>query len=234
MQKGMEPEFICDENGNTYAINLSSDSYSEHENGIKGIRSYLGINSGTEDESSSRLAKSISAILNRAGSSLGLKVKEKNDKFGIRARMVRIFNQSDFFFEKGNTHTCLSFEPRKFKMLGWKNYGLDRSPKTISAAWDGESFGIVVANRYQKFLEELYNAFAKKDAAVYFGGSRLLMPSGLIVAIASRIPKEIMDLGVDFLVMVQLFHDCDDNWSNNGLSDHGKTVVEDIIEKHIL
>lgn len=162
MEKGQEPDFILNEDGEIGAVNLSSDCCTEHESGIGGIRTHLGIKAGTD----------------------------KNN-LGIKSRTITIFNPRHFFFEKGKTHACLTFEPEAAKMRGWRNYGLNKSPKEIASAWDDSSFGIVVENRYQKFLEDLYEAFQKKDVAVYFGESRFLMPHGLIIAIVSRIPEAV-------------------------------------------
>jgi len=162
MNKGTRPDFILNEDGEIVAVNLSSDACAEHECGIESIMSVLGFKPDAKDRST----------------------------LGVKARTVTLFNAKYFFFQKGKTHTCLTFEPMRFELQGWKNFGRNNRPEKIAAAWDDGSFGIVVENSYQKFLEDLYEAFKKKDVAIYFGGSRLLMAPGLIIAIASRIPEE--------------------------------------------
>ena len=194
MQAGLEPKLVFDEKGKVYGINFSSDACCEHEMGIEKMRSYLGINADIPDEDGFGPMEIISMIASRIASLFGVKAREENNKIGIRARTVRIFNRSDFFFEKSTTHTCLTFQPELLKLSGhsgWSNYGLEKHPKTLSAAWDNKSFGIIVENEHGKFLEDLFRAFSKKDVAIYFGGSEFLMAPGLIIAIASRIPEEI-------------------------------------------
>lgn len=46
--------------------------------------------------------------------------------------------------------------------------------------------------------------------------------------VSNILPKEIMDLGDEFLVKIQLLHDCDDNWNEYGLSGQGESQVADI------
>ncbi|MFA6097427.1 MAG: hypothetical protein WC788_07420 [Candidatus Paceibacterota bacterium] len=193
MQAGLEPKLIYDEKGRLYGINFSSDACCEHETGIEKMRSYLGINADIPDEDGFGPMNILYLIARRIGSLFGIKSDEENDKVGIRARTVRIFNRSDFFFERSITHTCLTFQPELLyvKHSGWNNYGLEKHPKTLSAAWDNKSFGIIVENEHGKFIEDLFKAFSIKDVAIYFGGSEFLMAPGLIIAIASRVPEEI-------------------------------------------
>lgn len=52
--------------------------------------------------------------------------------------------------------------------------------------------------------------------------------------VAMLIPNDILNLGLDFLVRIQLLHDCNDNWNDHGLSDHGENVVGEIERDFIL
>lgn len=48
------------------------------------------------------------------------------------------------------------------------------------------------------------------------------------------ITQEIINLGIPFLVKIQLLHDCDDNWNDYGLSGTGESMVGQIEEEFIL
>lgn len=57
---------------------------------------------------------------------------------------------------------------------------------------------------------------------------------GINKKLVSLIPEKIIDLGTDFLSKIQLFHDCNDNWNENGLSGHGQVVFRQIEKEFCL
>ena len=165
----MNPSFIKNESGEFIGVNLSSDFCAEHEWGIDRIKEALGIPSKRD------IVKE------------GIK-----EKFGIKGRTVTIFDEKMFFFEKGEKYICLTFEPYVYReKLGWKNRALESHPKKLATAWNDSSFGVVVDNQYQEFLVELYEAFKRKDIAIWLGGGVVFENPGLILVIASKIPKDI-------------------------------------------
>lgn len=154
--------------GETFiGINLGADYTAEHERGIGDIRSALGIPSD-------------------------LTIRKLQ---GIKGRTITKFDPKRFFFEKGKTHTCLTFEePFLGKLSGWKNCELESSPKELATAWSWSNFGIVVVNNYAHLLEELYEAFKCCDVAISLGGStNPFQNGGLSIVIASKFPKEAND-----------------------------------------
>lgn len=44
----------------------------------------------------------------------------------------------------------------------------------------------------------------------------------------NALPKEVLDLGEGFLAEVQTLHDINHNWDDNGLSDSGRSWVQQI------
>jgi hypothetical protein len=156
----MSPEFIIDE-GVFIGINLGADFCAEHEQGIAGIRSTLGIPTDT--------------------------MLPENQ--GIKGRTITKFNPASFFFEKGKTHSCLTFDqfgtPR-----GWKGRELDPKTSVLSTAWSEGDFGIVVENTHAEYLKDLFEAFKRLDVAIGLGMGGPFQNGGLNIIIASRFPKE--------------------------------------------
>jgi hypothetical protein len=90
------------------------------------------------------------------------------ENFGLKMYKTTIFPRDRFFFQKGATHTCLTFEPGTEELKGWENEELDNAPEQLAIAWDEKSFGIVVPNMYFTEINALYEAFERKDVLVQF------------------------------------------------------------------
>ncbi|MDQ5931273.1 MAG: hypothetical protein QG674_439 [Patescibacteria group bacterium] len=90
------------------------------------------------------------------------------ENFGLKLYTVTKFPKDRFFFEKGETHTCLTFESGTEPLKGWKNEELENTPEQMATAWDDTSFGVVVSNQYSDYLKELYEAFERKDVMVQY------------------------------------------------------------------
>ena len=99
---------------------------------------------------------------------LGVPHKFVPENFGLKMYTVTKFPKERFFFEKGETHTCLTFESGSDPVKGWGNEELDNKPQAVATAWDDKSFGVVVPNQYSKAIQELYEAFERKDVLVQF------------------------------------------------------------------
>jgi hypothetical protein len=54
---------------------------------------------------------------------------------------------------------------------------------------------------------------------------------GSVDMIFTKLPKEVQDLGSDFLAYIQSLHDSDSNWDEKGLSYTGKESVKIIRKK---
>lgn len=164
MRRANDSELITDADDKVIGINLGYDFCSEHERGIKDILDALGVSIG--------------------------EVAEEN--FGIKGRTTTRFDENSFFFEQNETHTCLTFEPRSGQdPQGWDNGELGSTPNEITSAWDGCSFGIVMANEYSGFLSELYEAFKRHDVAVGLSGDdNSFANAGFALIIASNFSTE--------------------------------------------
>ncbi len=90
------------------------------------------------------------------------------ENFGLKMYTVTKFPKERFFFQKGETHTCLTFELGTNPVKGWGNEDLDSHPEHIATAWDDKSFGIVAPNQHFKEIDELYKAFERKDVLVQY------------------------------------------------------------------
>lgn len=159
----MNSKLILGEDGETVGINLGADFTAEHEWGIKRIKSALGIPETVDRENA-----------------------------GLAARTISSVPEGYLFYEKGATHSCLTFAPAYY-VQGWENRELDSSPKEIATAWDGESFGMVLKNTdsFVAFLDRLHDSFQKKDIAVWLGGAEgLIANAGLVIVVASAVPVE--------------------------------------------
>lgn len=60
----------------------------------------------------------------------------------------------------------------------------------LGCAWSNSSFGIHVDSVYRSQLEELYEAFQRKDVCIFLGGGGVFENSGLVICIASRISAD--------------------------------------------
>lgn len=168
MRRARDAEFIM--NGEIFVgINLGADFVAEHEWGISDIKGVLGV---------------------------PVNVTMSPELHGIKGRTVTKFPSKDFFFQKKKTHTCLTFEANSFNELrGWKNSELDSKPEKLATAWSGRDFGIVVANEYAGYLQELFEAFQRCDVVIGLGGTtNPFQNAGLSIAIASRFPKDIDEI----------------------------------------
>jgi hypothetical protein len=99
---------------------------------------------------------------------LGVPHKLIPENFGLKMYTTTQFPQNRLFFEKGKTHTCLTFESGVGSLKGWQNEELDNNPDSMATAWDDNSFGVVVSNQYSDALLQLYKAFERKDVMVQF------------------------------------------------------------------
>lgn len=142
-------------------VNLGADATSEHEWGIKPIRQAFGM---------------------------------RNDGVGIERRIITCVPKLD-----GAYRRALVCIVEKGFAYGDRSIAADALPHDLRntkdelvTAWSEGSFGAVantasVANR----LHRVYEAFERKDIAMWLGGGGILQNAGLCIAIASKIPQYI-------------------------------------------
>jgi len=177
-------DFIGDEEKKyIIGISLGYDYCAEHEWGIKGIKSKLGMPSE----------------LNPKNFGLAFRTMTKLDE-----KALKFFKVEKTVAEKDYSFACLILED------GWYNFGPERMPrdlenfqdmmipskwdkegKTIITAWDEGGFGIVVRDEKNvKYLEEIYDAFNKKDICIGLFGGGPFANAHLTIAIKSRMPDD--------------------------------------------
>jgi hypothetical protein len=66
--------------------------------------------------------------------------------------------------------------------------------KGLFTAWDGSSFAVMSDNPiFINSIREVFEAIQNKDAVIWLGGGGVFQNAGLVIGIASRLPKKITD-----------------------------------------
>ena len=81
----------------------------------------------------------------------------------------------------------------KDNLDSWELYDYYLEKNGITTAWDEKSFAILVTDKYENELKELYNAFLNLDVAVGIAPSEVFKNGGLKFCIKSRLPKETIE-----------------------------------------
>lgn len=191
MRRGEHNKGVIRENDAFYAISLGADFTAEHEWGIRGIQSRLGIN---DDEKI-----------------LGIRRRRISD--GSRVHYVEGDKYVLLFCDGYHTPDELAknYSPDKLdrmvkeaKHYPFDSDGLsvgkkyDRSGSHIdpdwefTGAWCENSFGILASKeKLGKEMRQLKEAFDKNDVAIWVGGSAFGFDNGgLVISIESKVPKD--------------------------------------------
>lgn len=166
MRKGSDPQFLIHEE-TLLGVNLGSDFTSEHEMGIAPIRKMFAIPSGDKD-------------------------------WGVKRRKITTVPKEHTF---GWTTGGMPKSEGMYLWDTWNNKAPDFSKNselrtysttTLAGAWDEKSFGVFSSDPTEiGYLREIYSAFQKKNGVIFLGGrSGWIGNSGLVLAIASRLPDE--------------------------------------------
>lgn len=170
--------------GQFVGVDLGADYCTEHELGIKGIRREFKLN---------------------------------DDLVGIDKRMITKIPDT-LFYEKivyeGMKCSVLVLYPNyygnNFKidesaLRGWELYSYTLKNDGIVTAWDERSFAILVTERYEKELKELYDAFINLDVAVGVAPSEVFKNGGLKFCIKSKMPQDtiqsIKEADLDYITL---------------------------------
>lgn len=155
--------------GELVGINLGADYCAEHEWGIKGIKSKLGIDSsklGLEQRKMSRQSSDLHWL-----EKFQLNKNDKKDK----SRWSGIYFQ----------HIYNGDEP----YIRASAYGND-----FLTLWCEDGFCALSSDPTKiEQLKTVHDAFSNNDIAIWLGGGGPFQNAGLCVAIASKLPKEITD-----------------------------------------
>lgn len=163
MRRSNDSSFVSHE-GAIVGVNLGADFTAEHEVGIAPLKAEFDIPVGPKD--------------------WGL----------VRRKITRLpvdFGWTTGYDKKGEgLYLCDSWDNKKPDFSGYSELR-PIMDKTLSCAWDDGSFAVFSTLPEEiKHLREIYEAFVKLDGVVFLGGGGIWQNSGLILAIASRIPQE--------------------------------------------
>lgn len=174
MRRARDNGLLKDENGQLIGINLGADFCSEHEWGIKGLREMFGMK-----DTGYGIDKRIMR-----------KVPEGSEWNSIAARpWVKLI-------EKRNKLTLLvgqycTQDSQDLKHLELSDY----KKESLSTSWDEKSFGIEAYSKEDILaVKEIWNAISNNDLAIWLGGGGVFQNAGLVLAIASRLPADKVEL----------------------------------------
>lgn len=183
-----DTQFITDNKTNTLlGVCLGWDFASEHESGIKGLRSKFGVISeivSTQGFLKRPLTIKLYGLdrikINTLPEEFCMfDVVHQNQKYSIIT--TKLGNRKDLFNKSG---TLKSSELGRLQL---PLYLLDRKAM-LACSWDCEDFAICVKFENKKYLTILYNAFLKNDIVIYKGmPNNPFSNTGLMIMIKSKI-----------------------------------------------
>ena len=192
MRRANEQQVVKNNAGEIYAINLGADFVSEHEWGVEKMRVEMGIpSSQAKDGLDYHSAK--------------IPCESKLTSFVKAGNQYIIFGGIPSYYKKGTPEYDNSkkyFADGKNQELFLSTWRGDKNPPTLAAAWDDDSFGLIISKDAEKdvkdFGKALIKAIESGNFSVWFGGgNNPFSNSGLVVAITSMVPQEVKDYMVE-------------------------------------
>ena len=179
MRRGQHPEIIIDQQGIVLGVNLSYDFTVEHEWGIKGLQNYFGIPDKISIHGLFRRKITVTPDTLRW-------ISYTKDKAKIKGFLFKSF----FCNETASEYATRTGELTSRASIHRK--------QSLASAWSENDFAIVSTDPKQiNQLKEIFNAFATQDIVIMLGGRQLPFENaGLIIAIASRLPQETIDMWI--------------------------------------
>jgi len=187
MRQGYEGTLWKDESGAVIGVNLGSDFCAEHEWGISGINTAFGIT-----PTKTTLC--------------GLVTKPK---LGIASRTITKgadqVEKVELIVTQWSKDKAISRIPKKLFGVAQKSswrVTQDYSWLTKSSSWDptkDEVLGFWAESRFlflvehESIADAIAEAFKNNDIAIWTGGSGPFKNGGLVIAIASRLPKDFIE-----------------------------------------
>lgn len=163
-------QFMFDDNNNFVGVSLGADYCAEHEWGIEELKNMFGLPNNCFE-------KKIFGIEARRNSQVQNLYFSDIPRVGSLLICYRSWNENITINEL-------------YKQ--WKNQLYFGQDENLVCTWDSKSFAILVKKENKKYLEELYNAFQKKDIAFGLGKSNPFGGGGLIITIISKLPKNVL------------------------------------------
>lgn len=157
--------------GQFVGFDLGADYCAEHEWGIKGIRREFKLNDNLIGIDKRMITKIPDTLF-----------YEKIVYEGMKCSVLVLY--PNYY---GN-----NFKIDKSALRGWELYSYTLKNDGIVTAWDERSFAILVTEKYEKELKELYDAFMNLDVAVGVALSEVFKNGGLKFCIKSKMPQDII------------------------------------------
>lgn len=176
MRRGYKNEVIR-KNGKVIGINLGADFTSEHEWGIDGIKRVFKIDSkkiGIDGRTVNEIPDSLYCNV----------VKIKNKKFYVLVLL---------HYALGSWCYPNKTELTADDICNFELYPSYFDRECINTAWDESSFGILVDESNKNVVEDLYEAFKKKDIVIGISPSGVFQNGGLKILVKSEIAKEVVN-----------------------------------------
>jgi hypothetical protein len=180
MRKGYNNSWVKNED-EVIAINLGWDFTAEHEWGINGLYSALGVHNDHKVLGIERYR-----VKNPYVPNVRLIEQSKSNA----ALVVMAAHELEWLDKRGGTLDSIS------------DYLHLRKDEDLATAWSDGDLGIRVRKVANvKLLRKFYDAIINKEAAVWLGGGKVLGNSGLIIGLINEIPennkKEMYDTHLD-------------------------------------
>jgi hypothetical protein len=172
----MDNGFLYDTDGTTLiGVNLGADYCAEHEWGIKGLHGAFAIPFG-DDEKLGLAKRTITAVVSDALT------------FVRKKKYAVLYFEQSYYMKDADAAERRADEIKRVTTKGELHlYG----ERTLATAWDEKSFGVhVTDDKGIAALAEIYEAFQRKDAAIWLGGGGVFQNAGLVLAIVSRVPAD--------------------------------------------
>jgi hypothetical protein len=197
MRRGREGKIWKDEKtGELIGISLGADYCAEHEWGIKGIKRLMGLTDLPIPNFKTTVAEKLLEFLSLKKPVVGLdRMKQTREVTIIHNLDTKGLKETSGWGHSKKKHTFWGFavtDSRRAeyfdldKSLNENYYNPER--EDLIGYWCENDFAVLVEDK--KIVEELVDAFNRMDTAVWVGASGPFKNGGLIIAIASRLPKE--------------------------------------------
>jgi hypothetical protein len=198
MRRGREGKiWRSEETGEVIAVSLGADFCAEHEWGIKGIKRLLGMSDlNVPDLQRSTVDRVLEFLKLKGNGPVGLdRMKQILDINVLHNLDTKGLNDTSGWGKDKNRHTFWGLAVMDawrqshfdFKENLRENY-YNPEREELIGYWGEGDFAVLVEDR--SVVQDLVEAFGKKDIAIWVGASGPFQNGGLIIAIASRLPVD--------------------------------------------
>lgn len=180
MRRGNKPEILKDDDGMLIGINLGYDHVAEHEWGIEDLERAFGMPERRRGynlfgDTVSEISGAVCRTITECPEALKFVPYSNGNAYLVYDRYWRYANRdlsvfaSDLYLHRGDV---------------------------MATGWSGQDFGVRIEGKDgEVILGAIYEAFKRKDAMIFLSGNHgnPFANSGLVLAIRSRMPEEVID-----------------------------------------